>query len=37
MDRQSGQKKQQRIWEETKTVLEGVPGVSDIYKTIGGK
>jgi len=38
MDRQSGRKLQQRIWDETKDVLEaGVPGVTDVYADLSGK
>jgi hypothetical protein len=38
MDRQSGRKLQQRIWDETKDVLEaGVPGATDVYAELSGK
>ena len=37
MERQSGRDKQQRVWDETKDALQGVPGVLDVYKMIGGK
>jgi hypothetical protein len=38
MDRQSGRKLQQRIWDETRNVLEaGVPGVADVYAKLPGK
>ena len=38
MERQSGRKLQQRVWDETKSVLEkGVPDVVDVYKTIDDK
>jgi hypothetical protein len=38
MERQSGRKLQQRIWDETRTVLEaGVPDVIDVYTKVAGK
>jgi hypothetical protein len=38
MERQSGRKLQQRIWDETRTVLEaGVPDVTDVYTRVAGK
>lgn len=38
MERQSGLKLQQRIWDETRESLEaGAPDVVDVYKTVGGK
>jgi hypothetical protein len=38
MERQSGRILQQRIWDETRDVLEaGVPDVIDVYTTVAGK
>jgi hypothetical protein len=38
MERQSGRKLQQRIWDETRNVLEaGVPDVNNVYTMVAGK
>jgi len=38
MERQSGHKLQQRIWDETRDVLEaGVPGIADVYKKMANE
>jgi hypothetical protein len=38
MERQSGKKLQQRIWDETRDVLEaGVSDVAGVYKGLAGK
>jgi len=38
MEKQSGRRLQQRIWDETRNVLEaGVPDVIDVYKAVTGK
>jgi hypothetical protein len=38
MERQSGRRLQQRIWDETRNALEArVPDVIDIYKMVTGK
>jgi hypothetical protein len=38
MERESGRKLQQRIWDETQEVLEaGAPDVIDVYTKVAGK
>jgi hypothetical protein len=38
MERQSGRRLQQLIWDETRGVLEaGVPDVTDTYRLVGSK
>ncbi len=38
MERQSGRRLQQRIWDETRDALEaGAPDVIDVYTKVAGK